>query len=39
MKWIIYATITFFSGVLLVTWYYCEKADPKMIQVDPAHAV
>ncbi len=36
MRKVIAATIVFFCGILVVTWCVAEKANPKMIDVDPA---
>jgi len=36
---VIWATIFLFCAILGVVWYLSEKADPKMIDVDPAKVV
>ncbi len=36
MKLIVGVTIAAFVGILLVAFYYSEKAHPQMIDVDPA---
>ena len=38
MKQAIVATIVLFCAILVGVWYLSEKANPVMIQVDPAQA-
>lgn len=38
MRWAVILTFAAFLAILVVVWIASEKADPKMIDVDPATA-